>query len=136
MSFTPLVRWKNFTTENLADILALYPKWDGEVMSSTFNNFMNDRLTSYQRTAYQFAGQVGLVDRSDVNNIQINNYLDYKNKDQLRAYLVFWFKTYYGPNSYISSSDSPFIIYKEIILDILASPTLKIFYNDFLITVY
>lgn len=85
MSFTPLVRWKNFKTANLSYITALLPTWGGKepVDFDAFNTFMNSRLPSYQRMGYQFAGQLGLVDREQ-SSVRVNQYLDYTNHQQLQ----------------------------------------------------
>lgn len=133
MTFTPLVRWKNFKVENLSYIIGLLPNWAGTepVEFDAFNAFMNSRLSSYQRTAYQFAGQLGLVDR-EPSSVRVNQYLDYSNTQQLQQYLTFWFKTYYGPNPYIRSGDQPIIIYRELINAILNEPTHIINFDDFL----
>lgn len=132
MAFTPVVRWRNFKLSYLSEILELYPRWHGSITKDSLVAFMNLRLPTYKRTAYQFAGQLGLENLEDINDVKINDFLDYRNTNQLRSYLNFWIKTYYAPNPYVDSTDTPFIIYKQLADEILASPSLNVPYSDFL----
>ena len=133
MAFTPVVRWHNFRLNNLQNILRFYPKWNGSISRASLESFMNSRLSAYSRTAYQYAVQLGLEDRTDSDDIKINTYLDYKDKHQLTNYLIFWLKTYYAPNPTIHDTSSPFIIYTQLANEILMSSSLRINYNDFLV---
>ena len=137
MALTPLARWNNFNLTNLQTLLRLYPKWSGTISQTTLVNFLNSRLPAYGRTAYQSAGQLGLENREDPTDIKINTYLNSENVNQLNNYLIFWLKTYYVPNPYVKTGNTtytPFNIYTQLAEDILSSPSLRVVYNDFLIT--
>ncbi len=87
-------------------------------------------LPGYKRTAYQQACQLGLEDRGS-NRFRIHNYLFTFDDVNLKRYLQFWIKTYYAPNPYVKGNDAPFLIYCEIVKEILASPVYEIKYDDF-----
>ena len=130
MAFSPVARFRNFTLENLKALLEVYPdearamSWDeaaGEIEVIS---------PGYKRTAYQQACQLGLEDRGS-NRFRIHNYLFTFDDVNLERYLQFWIKTYYAPNPYVKGNDAPFLIYCEIVKEILASPGYEIKYDDF-----
>lgn len=130
MSFTPLVRFRNFTVANLKQMLDVYPdaatkmSWDEATKKVSVN------LSSYKRTAYQYAIQFGLEDRSNTN-FKIQDYLYSFDDDWLELYVRFWLKLYYAPNPYIDSADAPMLVYCEIAEEILKAPSLELDFDAF-----
>jgi len=130
MSFTPVVRYRNFTLNNLKAILEIYPDLISKVDKSEAYDFIESKLKGYKRTAYQYACQLGLEDRS-VSYFKTHDYLYSFDDENLIKYLEFWLKTYFAPNPYVKSDDKPIIIYEEIAKQILSDPNYEISYEEF-----
>lgn len=130
MSFTPVVRWRNFTLENVQDILEIYPDLSSNIKRVEVNGILEARFTGYKRTAYQFACQLGLEDRS-ADYLKVQNYLFTFSSENLEKYLEFWLKTYYAPNPFVQGEENPVIIFLEIGKKILRSKTLQLDFDDF-----
>lgn len=129
MSYTPLVRWRNFTLENLKSILSVYPDMTSDLKRSRAVDIIEERLGGYKRTAYQFACQLGLESRTD--RFRVQNYLFTFDDDNLKKYLNFWFKMYVTPNPYVNSSENPISIFKSLAEEILSSENKQISFNSF-----
>lgn len=92
-------------------------------------DIIEQRLTGYKRTAYQFACQLGLECRA--NEFKIQNYLFTFDDENLMKYLNFWFKMYVCPNPYVQSKEAPISIFKALAEEILNSEQKKISFNSF-----
>ncbi|RTZ55603.1 hypothetical protein EKO25_12195 [Bacillus sp. SAJ1] len=90
---------------------------------------IEQKLTGYKKTAYQFACQLGLECR--VNEFKIQNYLFTFDDENLMKYLNFWFKMYVCPNPYVQSKEEPISIFKALAEEILNSEEKKISFNNF-----
>lgn len=129
MSYTPLVRWRNFTLNNLKAMLEVYPDMINTLPRSRAVDEMEKRLPGYKKTAYQFGCQLGLECRTD--NLKVQNYLYSFDDVNLTKYLEFWFKMYVSPNPFIQSNEDPICIFKSLADEILASDNKEISYADF-----
>jgi GTPase subunit of restriction endonuclease len=130
MSFSPFARFRNFTLDNLKALLDVYPDAARTMEWSEASNEIEQVSRGYKRTSYQQACQFGLEDRGD-NRFRIQNYLFTFDDENLKRYLEFWIKTYYAPNPYVKGEDEPFIIYCEMVKEILASPNHEVNFYDF-----
>lgn len=130
MSFSPFARFRNFTLDNLKALLEVYPDEARTMEWSEAANEIEKVSPGYKRTSYQQACQFGLEDRGD-NSFRIQRYLFTFDDVNLERYLRFWIKTYYAPNPYVKGDDSSFIIYCEMVKEILASPNHEVKYYDF-----
>lgn len=131
MSFTPVVRWRNFTLPNFKEVLNIYPDLSRNVPRQAANDLLEDAFPGYKKTAYQFACQLGLEDRS-VDYLRIHNYLFTFSDENLERYLRFWIQTYYAPNPYVrGEGEAPVLIYHEALRRILDSETLQIDFGAF-----
>ncbi|MFE0625219.1 AAA family ATPase [Priestia aryabhattai] len=135
MSYTPVVRWRNFNLQNLKSILEIYPDLSNNIPRKDANEILEDNYSGYKKTVYQFACQLGLEDRS-VNYLKIQNYLYTFTDEYLEKYLEFWIKTYYSPNPYIKGEDEPILIYKEIAQRVLKAEGLQINFTAFFIDMF
>ncbi|WP_228201973.1 McrB family protein [Clostridium prolinivorans] len=129
MGYTPLVRWRNFTLENLKTILEIYPDMTSTLSRSEALDIIEQKLSGYKRTAYQFACQLGLECRGD--KFKVQNYLFTFDDDNLIKYLNFWFKMYVTPNPYINSNEAPISIFKALAEEILSTDNKQISFNSF-----
>lgn len=130
MSFTPLVRYRNFNLENFKSLLAVYPDMVGCISWDEAKDIIEGELPRYKRTAYQQACQLGLEDRSK-QTFQIQNYLYTFSDNNLIKYLEFWFKTYFAPNPYVKSDDEPILLYCQLCEDILNSDNHSIKFQNY-----
>ncbi len=130
MTFTPIIRWRNFTLENLKAILEIYPDLSRSIKRSKVNNILEDEIKGYKKTAYQFSCQLGIEDRG-VDYLHVQNYLFSFSDEQLKKYLEFWIKTYYAPNPYVKGDEEPILIYKEIGNAIINSNKLEMNFTEF-----
>ncbi|NFG28697.1 hypothetical protein FDB30_01315 [Clostridium botulinum] len=130
MTFTPIIRWRNFTLENLKAILEIYPDLSRNIKRSEVNNILEDEIKGYKKTAYQFSCQLGIEDRG-VEYLHVQNYLFSFSDEQLEKYLEFWIKTYYAPNPYVKGDEEPILIYKEIGNAIINSNKLEMNFTEF-----
>ena len=130
MSFSPFARYRNFTLNNLKDLLELYPDMSSKMNWNEVTASINVVMPAYQRTAYQQACQLGLEDRSGAT-YKIQSYLLAFDDMYLEKYLEFWLKTYYAPNPYVNSTDTPMLIFCELCDAVLASPSLEVDYYSF-----
>jgi hypothetical protein len=133
LAFTPVVRWRNFTLPNLKAILEIYPDLSKNISRDNVNAILDGHFSGYARTAYQFACQLGLEDRS-VNYLKVQNYLFTFSDENLENYLEFWIKTYYSPNPFVQGNEEPVLLFHEVGKRILESDSLQIdfmeFFND------
>jgi len=130
MAFTPVVRWRNFTLENVQSILDIYPDLSSNIKRFEVNGILEERFTGYKRTAYQFACQLGLEDRG-VDYLKVQNYLFAFSSENIKKYLEFWLKTYYAPNPFVQGKENPVIIFLEIGKRLLNSENLQLDFDDF-----
>ena len=130
MGYAPLVNWRNFTVPNLKSILEVYPDMLKSVTQREAYDIIEDNLGGYKKTAYQFACQLGLEDKSK-EIFEIQNYLYSFDDNNLKKYLEFWFKIYYAPNPFVKSDDESIIIYKEIAESVLNSSDNEINFTEF-----
>ena len=130
MAFTPVVRWRNFTLENLKAILEIYPDLSRRIKRENVNGILEEQFSGYIRTAYQFACQLGLEDRS-IDHLKVQNYLFTFSNDNLEKYLEFWLKIYYSPNPFVQGEEDPVILFLEIVKKILESDDLNLDFDDF-----
>ncbi|XRG77020.1 AAA family ATPase [Rossellomorea sp. GAMAL-10_SWC] len=130
MAFTPVVRWRNFTLENLKSILEIYPDLSKTIKREKVNGILEEQFSGYTRTSYQFACQLGLEDRS-VDYLKVQNYLFTFTDENLEKYLEFWLKIYYSPNPYVQGEEDPIILFLEIGKKILETEALKLDFDDF-----
>ncbi|PHV70689.1 hypothetical protein CS063_09155 [Sporanaerobium hydrogeniformans] len=130
MGFAPLVNWRNFTVDNLKAMLSVYPDLVSQITSKEAQDLTQINLNSYKKTAYQFACQLGLEDRSK-NEFKVQDYLYTFEDDYLRKYLEFWFKIYYAPNPFVRSEDKSILLYRRIAEKILVSDDKQIDYTEF-----
>lgn len=130
MAFTPIIRWRNFTLENLKAILEIYPDLSKNITRSEVNNILEHNIKGYKKTAYQFSCQLGIEDRG-VDYLHLQNYLFSFSDEQLEKYLEFWIKTYYAPNPYVKGDEEPILIYKEIGNEIINSDKLEMNFTEF-----
>lgn len=132
MSYTPLVRWRNFKVENLKTILNIIPDLPQDLSRRDMVDKIEENMPGYKKTVYQFACQLGIECRGE--KFKIQNYLYALNDQGLEMYLKFWFKNYVTPNPYIKADASiiPINIYYELGREILYSDSLSIEYENFL----
>lgn len=130
MSFSPFARYRNFTLDNLKAMLAVYPDAARTMKWSEVAEEIETIIPGYKKTAYQQACQFGLEDRGD-NYFRVQNYLFTFDDMNLKRYLKFWLKVYYAPNPYVRGDDASFIIYCEMVKEILSAPQHRIKYYDF-----
>lgn len=131
MGYTPLVRWRNFTLENLKWVLNLYPDMQFNKSKQEVSNQIEENCKGYKKTIYQYGAQLGLESKEPVFKTQY--YLYGFTDDNLNKYLEFWFKMYVCPNPYVSNknNDKPISPFFCIGSEILESPDHKISYDDF-----
>ena len=129
MSYTPVVRWRNFTLENLKSMLDLYPDLLDKTARSTVADTIETSFPGYKKTAYQFGCQLGIESRAE--HFSKQNYLYFLSDAGLEKYLGFWFKMYVCPNPYVNSSDAPICPFTVIAQKVLESPDHKISYTQF-----
>lgn len=130
MSFSPFARFRNFTLKNLKALLEVYPDEARSMEWSEAANEIEVKSPGYKRTSYQQACQFGLEDRGG-DRFRVHEYLFTFDDENLTRYINFWVKTYYAPNPYVKGDDDAFLIYCEIVKEILASPDHKIGYYEF-----
>lgn len=130
MSFSPFARFRNFTVDNLKALLEVYPDEARQFTWSEAGDLIESVSAGYKKTSYQQACQFGLEDRGD-GRFRIQTYLYSFEDDMLEKYMQFWIKTYYAPNPYVNSEDTPMLIFCEIAKEILNSQNLRVDYNDF-----
>ena len=126
MSFTPFVRWRNFSLKNLKDVLRIYPDLNGNVSRNEILEDLEAKLKGYKKTAYQFAMQFGLECKGE--RFTENSYLHYFDDEKLEQYIKFWFINYVAPNPYVANKegDQQINVYKEIADQLLASQNKQI----------
>ena len=126
MSFTPFVRWRNFSLKNLKDVLRIYPDLNGNVSRNEILEDLEAKLKGYKKTAYQFAMQFGLECKGE--SFTENSYLHYFDDEKLEQYIKFWFINYVAPNPYVANKegDQQINVYKEIADQLLASQNKQI----------
>lgn len=73
---------------------------------------------------------MGLEDRSGVY-FRTQSYLYTFDDENLNNYLEFWLKTYYAPNPYIKSNDTPMLIFCELSDELLHNSNLEVDYDNF-----
>lgn len=129
MSYTPLVRWRNFTLENLKTLLELYPDMIEKAPRAAVAEEIEERFNGYKRTAYQFGCQLGIESRSEFFSKQ--NYLCFLDDEGLKKYLGFWFKMYVCPNPYVNSEEEPVCPFALIAGRVLESPERRISFSEF-----
>ena len=90
---TPLVRWKNFTVENLQYVLNYYKEEYDDMIWEDVNRLIESEHKGYLKTSYQFAGQLGLEykEYKKKNRFKIQKYLLGFNDEMLSKFLEFWF---------------------------------------------
>jgi len=132
MSFSPFARFRNFTLENLKDILSVYPDMAPKMSWADASSLIETNHKGYKRTAYQQACQFGIEDRSN-DSFNINSYLFTFDDENLLNYIQFWLKTYYAPNPYVRNEDGdkPIIIYVELVKEILNTPDYRVDFDNF-----
>lgn len=130
MSFSPFARFRNFSLKNLKALLDVYPDAAKTMEWNEAANEIEKVSAGYKRTSYQQACQFGLEDRESTC-FRIHDYLYTFDDTNLERYMEFWIKTYYAPNPYVKGDDPPFIIYPEMIKEILARPDHEVEYQDF-----
>lgn len=129
MSYTPVVRWRNFTLDNLKSILSLFPDMLVQTSRKSVVDVIETKLQGYKATAYQFACQAGVEARKE--NFTQQNYLFALDDNGLEKYLGFWFKMYVCPNPYVKSDEQPICPFLEIAKEVLDSPDSKISFIEF-----
>lgn len=130
MSFSPFARFRNFTLVNMKQFFDVYPDMASKLEWNDAIKDVDSKMSGYKKTAYQQACQLGLEDRSG-NLFKVQSYLYNFDDDNLNNYLEFWIKTYYAPNPYVNSTDTPMLIFCELADEILLSPTLEVDYDNF-----
>ena len=130
MGFTPMVRYRNFTVDNLKSILSIYPDMIRKIKRSEAVDIIESNFKGYKKTAYQYACQLGIEDRSD-ENYRIHSYLYSFDDEYLKMYLEFWFKIYFAPNPLVKGTDRSINIFVELAKEILRSENNEIKYDDF-----
>ena len=130
MAFSPFARFRNFTLENMKALMEVYPDMVTKLSWSEAGDIIEVNASGYKRTAYQQACQFGLEDRGS-DSYRVQSYLYTFDDENLMRYLQFWLKTYYAPNPYVNSDDSPILIYCELAKEVLNSPSLDVEYGDF-----
>ena len=130
MAFSPFARFRNFTVENLKALLEVYPDQADKLTWSEAGNEVEAISNGYKKTSYQQACQFGLEDRGK-DYFRVQSYLYTFDDDYLAKYLEFWIKTYYAPNPYVNSEDTPMLIYCELVKAILENENHKVNYYDF-----
>lgn len=130
MGFTPMVRYRNFTVDNLKSILSIYPDMIIKIKRSEAVDIIESNFKGYKKTAYQYACQLGIEDRSD-ENYRIHSYLYSFDDEYLKMYLEFWFKIYFAPNPFVKGTDRSINIFVELAKEILRSENNEIKYDDF-----
>lgn len=130
MGFTPMVRYRNFTVDNLKSILSIYPDMVRKIKRSEAADIIESNFKGYKKTAYQYACQLGIEDRSD-DTYRIHSYLYSFDDEYLKMYLEFWFKVYFAPNPFVKGTDRSINIFVELAKEILKSENNEIKYDDF-----
>lgn len=131
MTFTPVVRWRNFTLPTFKAILNIYPDLSQKVPRQAANELLENAFPGYKKTVYQYACQLGLEDRS-VDYLRVQEYLFTFSDENLERYLRFWTQTYYAPNPYVrGEGETPVMIYLEAARRVLASEGLQIDFGAF-----
>lgn len=130
MAFSPFARYRNFTLDNMKALLEVYPDMVTKLSWGEAGDIIEESASGYKKTAYQQGCQFGLEDRGS-DYFRVQSYLYAFDDDSLMKYLQFWFKTYYAPNPYVYSDDSPILIYCELAKEILNSASLEVEYEDF-----
>lgn len=130
MSFSPFARYRNFTLPNLKALLEVYPDMQTQFTWKEAGRLIESSFHGYKKTAYQQACQFGLEDRGS-DCFRVQSYLFTFDDTNLNKFLKFWMKTYYAPNPYVDSKDTPFIIYIKLAKEIFNSPNLQIDYHEF-----
>lgn len=130
MGFTPMVRYRNFTVDNLKSILSIYPDMVRKIKRSEAADIIESKFKGYKKTAYQYACQLGIEDRSD-ETYRIHSYLYSFDDEYLKMYLEFWFKIYFAPNPFVKGTDRSINIFVELAKEILKSENNEIKYDDF-----
>lgn len=129
MSYTPVVRWRNFQVEHVKTILELFPDMLTKMSRKEVVDEIETKLPGYTATAYQFACQAGLEARKE--HFTPQNYLYALDDAGLEQYLGFWFKMYVCPNPYVRSNEAPICPFQVIARKVLNSPDHKISFNEF-----
>ena len=129
MSYTPVVRWRNFQVEHVKTILELFPDMLTKMSRKEVVDEIETKLPGYTATAYQFACQAGLEARKE--HFTPQNYLYALDDAGLEQYLGFWFKMYVCPNPYVRSNEAPICPFQVIARKVLNSPDHKIPFNEF-----
>lgn len=131
MAFSPFARFRNFTLDNLKLLLEVYPDMADTMSWSEASNMIENSVSGYKKTAYQQACQFGIEDRGR-DRFRIQNYLYTFDDENLKKYLQFWIKLYYAPNPFVKSDeDEPFLIYCEMVKEIVKRENFSIRYYDF-----
>lgn len=105
MGFTPFARVRNITLDNLKQFLAMYPDLLYDTEWREIRDDLEGKMKGYARSYYQQACQLGLEDRSNEARFRFQKYLLSFDDENLKRYLIFWFKTYYAPNPFVKGSD-------------------------------
>jgi hypothetical protein len=130
MGYAPLVNWRNFTLQNLKAILAVYPDMAKSLSQREAYDMIENDFGGYKKTAYQFACQLGLEDRSKETFV-MHDYLYTFSDENLKKYLEFWFKTYYAPNPFVRSEANSILIFKTLGQRVLAVNDRQINFTEF-----
>lgn len=130
MAFSPFARFRNFTVDNLKALLEVYPDQAQKLTWNEAGDIVEEASKGYKKTSYQQACQFGLEDRGN-GSFRVQSYLYTFEDENLRKYMEFWIKTYFAPNPYVNSDDTPMLIFCEFVKEILAKPDMKIDYYDF-----
>lgn len=131
MSFTPVVRFRNFTLKNFKRAIELYPDMKKKLTWDDVGNIIESENNGYKRTAYQLACQLGLENRSS-SEFNTQDYVYFLNDKYLEVYLRFWAKTYYAPNPFVSSNENSILIYCTAAEKLLESNNNRLDYYYFL----
>lgn len=130
MAFSPFARFRNFTVANMKQFFEVYPDMSTRLEWKTVIKDVDVKMKGYKKTAYQQACQLGLEDRSGVY-FRTQSYLYTFDDENLNNYLEFWLKTYYAPNPYIKSNDTPMLIFCELSDELLHNSNLEVDYDNF-----
>lgn len=129
MSYTPVVRFRNFKLEHIKSILEVYPDMVKGFSRKEAWDEIESKFNGYKKTAYQYACQLGLECR--VDEFKVQNYLYSFDDENLMKYLNFWFKMYVTPNPFVGSDEQPICIYLELANSILQAPNNEVGYEQF-----
>lgn len=128
---TPLSRVKNFSLQTLKEFLELYKdNYYDDDLNKVYRLLELDQK-GYEKSYYQIAEQFGIVFHDKNNKVfKFHRYLQQKNDDELKLFLIFWFSIYYAPNYRMPNREKPMIFYCEILKILLNRKNIPISYTD------